>query len=609
MKSWERSWDYERPDPSEPDAEDKTKSIGEFEGGGPGGLKVTLAADPDDPDSLPPGGSSYLTKAYVFESEADARAVQQALLGRTETDLDKVLAYYPAANVENQWIPAEMEPERTGGNRFGHTLTGLSAKYAGKYILFTARISSGGGKASSRWVIQQQADGSIWRLPYVKLPTPVVSAETGEGQAKLRFSYNPDLGPGNGISADSPETEAAGGGTQAGDGGIGSQPGDSVAASQTGDGAGNAEVGEDSTDAEAGDSVTASQSGAEAGSAQTGDSVADVQTEAGGTGLQPGDSAAASQTGDGAGNAQAGDSSTDVEAGDSAADVQTEADGTGLQPGDSVAASQTGDSAENVQTGDGSSDVEAGDSAVDAQPGDSAGVVQAGDNAVSLQAETGVPDPQADPDPAQNEEIWTAESTILAWSSVEYADAYYVTLTDMGESDGSGAVTAEFKVVEYMDETDPSAPVPAAAVYGRNTDGTGQWAEIGRTGPDLDAGTAYTFDLSETNAAFLPYGKTVKGFYALDTSTSIPYEAALKTSLEITMEDGSFIYRLTLPDSNRLNPPTDSWYENSIVNSDSDRLRFTDSVRIWSDMVQNEDPANRSSSYVKSDDHVTEFDN
>ena len=92
-----------------------------------------------------------------------------------------LVAYYPLLNAENQLIPAGMEPEGDSQVKFSHTLTGLSAEYAGKYILFSARISSGGGKVSSQWVVQKDTnpDPFIWQLPYVKLPTPEVSVGTG----------------------------------------------------------------------------------------------------------------------------------------------------------------------------------------------------------------------------------------------------------------------------------------------------------------------------------------------------------------------------------------------------------------------------------------------
>ncbi|MDE7013228.1 MAG: hypothetical protein K2P19_00920, partial [Kineothrix sp.] len=214
--------------------------------------------------------------------------------------------------------------------------------------------------------------------------------------------------------------------------------------------------------------------------------------------------------------------------------------------------------------------------------------------------------PQAD---IQSTETWTAENTVLSWSSVKYADAYYFVLTDKdGMADGS-EMTAEFKIVETKDENDPTV-IPSATIYGK--DAGGDWQVIGTTGADLGTGTAYSFDLSQTGAAFQPYHKVVKGIYAVDSATSIPYEVDLKTSLEITMRDGVFTYTLALPDSNRLNPPVGSAYgENSIVNSNNDRLRFTDSVEIWSDMQQNEDidSANWSQAYVKSIEYVAEFNN
>ena len=182
IKEWEKNWKHERyePDPDNPDNPDnidQTKSIEEFEEGGENGLKVALTAA--DAGSIPPGGSSYLTKAYIFETEDDAKAAQQALINNDEAALEaalkKLVAYYPLLNAENQLIPAGMEPEGDSQVKFSHTLTGLSAEYAGKYILFSARISSGGGKVSSQWVVQQgdtNPDSFIWQLPYVKLPMP-----------------------------------------------------------------------------------------------------------------------------------------------------------------------------------------------------------------------------------------------------------------------------------------------------------------------------------------------------------------------------------------------------------------------------------------------------
>ena len=212
-------------------------------------------------------------------------------------------------------------------------------------------------------------------------------------------------------------------------------------------------------------------------------------------------------------------------------------------------------------------------------------------------------------DAIQGQEIWTAENTVLTWSSVQYADAYYFTLTDKGGMDDGSDRIAEFKIVETKDEDDPSV-IPAAAVYGK--DGNGVWQQVGTTEADLAAGTDYTFDLSQTMAAFQPYSKVVSGTYAVDSTTTIPYSVELKTSLKISMQDGIFTYTLSLPDSNRLNPPADSQYgQNSIANSDSDKLRFTDTVSVWADMAQNEEPAeaDKSQAYVKSEEYLAEFNN
>ena len=104
----------------------------------------------------------------------------------------------------------------------------------------------------------------------------------------------------------------------------------------------------------------------------------------------------------------------------------------------------------------------------------------------------------------------------------------------------------------------------------------------------------------------------MSGTYAVDSTTTIPYSVELKTSLKISMQDGIFTYTLSLPDSNRLNPPAGSQYgQNSIANSDSDKLRFTDTVSVWADRAQNEEPAeaDKSQAYVKSEEYLAEFNN
>ena len=711
IKEWNKNWKHERyePDPTDPDNPDnpknidETKTIEEFEGGGEKGLKVMLTAEAD---SIPPGGSSYLTKAYIFETEADAKEAKKALIDKDEaaldTALEKLVAYYPLLNAENPWIPAGMEPEGNSQNQFGHILTGLSAEYAGKYILFSARISSGGGKVSSQWVVQEDVNSDpIWQLPYVKLPTPEVSVETGEQEVEMTFTTNPDIGITGSAAMDEPEEIVNGeensnienvgnaGNTEAGTETNSNEI--NAGASNTGgnnaDAAGNMEnAGTDTGNTGTADSMpseTANRGAAvkkvsvineivsgrrngrmaaermvgslassemiyrmsgvtggdiafmatavktseePSGSAQPAENT--VQQDSTGQG-QPGGSTNTQP--DGTDQGQPGGSTNTqpdgTDQGQPGGSTNMQPDGTGQgQPGgstntqpDSTGQGQPGGSPSTQPDGTGqgqpggSPNLQPGS---EGRPTDdipsASGTGTAADNGnletdgTELQFD-GI-DPRADA--VQGQEIWTAENTTLSWSSVEYADAYYFTLTDKGGMDDGSDRIAEFKIVETGDKDDPSI-VPTATVYGK--DAASQWVEIGTTAAvDWTSGNPYLVDLSQTGASFQPYYKAVDGTYAVDSNTTIPYSVELKTILKITMQDGVFTYTLSLPDSNRLIPPADSQYgQNSIVNSDSDKLRFTDTVSIWADMAQNgdTDQTKWSEAYVKSVEYLAEFNN
>lgn len=56
---------------------------------------------------------------------------------------------YPA--VEDVISPVEMEKAESDMD-YRHTMQGLAAAYAGKWVVFQARISSGSGNVSSHWV-------------------------------------------------------------------------------------------------------------------------------------------------------------------------------------------------------------------------------------------------------------------------------------------------------------------------------------------------------------------------------------------------------------------------------------------------------------------------
>ena len=70
-----------------------------------------------------------------------------------------------------------------------HVLQNLSIDYAGKWIAFYARISSGSGSVSSAWTKAEKA----FRLPYVKLDTPDISSDTVWTEVKAQVSDSPDI--------------------------------------------------------------------------------------------------------------------------------------------------------------------------------------------------------------------------------------------------------------------------------------------------------------------------------------------------------------------------------------------------------------------------------
>lgn len=182
---WRSSWTYDADNPVTMEA---------FKQGG-----LTVIVLPKTDQDMPPGGSTYLFGAYVFDTEEQAEAVRTALEasgGMPETKPDGLLTVYPAAENEDGWeiSPVSMSPEQwqeAGGERkqcYRHTLEGLSAKYAGKWIVPVARISSGGGQFSSVWIVDQ-----VRRLPYVKLPTPDVSGDIRMETREVTTYSNPDL--------------------------------------------------------------------------------------------------------------------------------------------------------------------------------------------------------------------------------------------------------------------------------------------------------------------------------------------------------------------------------------------------------------------------------
>ena len=176
--TWEKTWEYDRANPVPAEsflAEDETKS---------GGLNVRVHPDAD---SIPPGDSSLLLKAYVFENREAAEDARLELEKGTDPGtIPGLLALYPVPALSGL-TPAAMVMENS--QSYLHTLRRLSAEYAGKWILFYTRISSGNGQVSSKWT----ANPDTWRLPYVKLEKPKLSSGSREMDIAATNNLNPDL--------------------------------------------------------------------------------------------------------------------------------------------------------------------------------------------------------------------------------------------------------------------------------------------------------------------------------------------------------------------------------------------------------------------------------
>lgn len=103
-----------------------------------GGLTVTVT--PQDAASVPPGGSTCLLRAVIYD------------------EAHRELGTYPVSAM------------RESGGSYVCALSGLDAKYAGRSIRFETRISQSAGQVSSAWV-----EGDTVTLPRVRLDTPAAS--------------------------------------------------------------------------------------------------------------------------------------------------------------------------------------------------------------------------------------------------------------------------------------------------------------------------------------------------------------------------------------------------------------------------------------------------
>ncbi len=177
--TWSKNWEY---------ASDAPVSIAKFQGEDvdqEGGLSVTVR-----PDKAPPGDSSFLIKAYVFDSEEDAKDAKNSTANLDDLNelkkLEGFLAVYP---IQTGDLLRPISMTSVNSTEYLHTLRSLSAEYAGKWVLFYTRISSGDGQISSRWVVNTD----IWRLPYVRLSKPQLASGIRELPVTAIKRPNPDL--------------------------------------------------------------------------------------------------------------------------------------------------------------------------------------------------------------------------------------------------------------------------------------------------------------------------------------------------------------------------------------------------------------------------------
>lgn len=161
--TWSKNWTYDKNTPMDAEAF-KNK-----------GLKISLTAAEG---SIPPGGSAYLLRAYVYDTEQAAKSASMANLG-------DYIAEYPSDDV-----PVQMDV--SSSTEYYHELTNFPIQYAGKWIVFYARISAGGGNVSSVWTKTDQA----YQLPYVKLAQPTVTSDSVATTIEARVVENPDISEG-----------------------------------------------------------------------------------------------------------------------------------------------------------------------------------------------------------------------------------------------------------------------------------------------------------------------------------------------------------------------------------------------------------------------------
>lgn len=167
ITTWNKSWTH--------DAAAPVAAV-DFEAGNENGLRIGITADVQ---SIPPGGSAYLLKAYVYDSREEAQAA-------TADNPGDYRYLYPVS-YQNEKIPIQMDV--SDSMNYYHYMRDLSIDFAGKWIVYYTRISSGNGSVSSEWVKASEE----MQLPYAKLTAPQVRSETMERKVHAAVNNVPNM--------------------------------------------------------------------------------------------------------------------------------------------------------------------------------------------------------------------------------------------------------------------------------------------------------------------------------------------------------------------------------------------------------------------------------
>lgn len=158
--TWNNNWKYDRSNPL---------AAAEFRNDG---MQIGVTAN--NAASIPPGGSTYLLRAYIYDSKEAADTA----------DPTQAIACYPLT-YGDKGVPAQMEMQNA--TNYYHNLTDMKLQYAGKWMVFYARISSGSGSVSSSWT----TPGQVYRLPYVKLDAPTLNSDTQDTKVTVNVADTP----------------------------------------------------------------------------------------------------------------------------------------------------------------------------------------------------------------------------------------------------------------------------------------------------------------------------------------------------------------------------------------------------------------------------------